>query len=134
VNVTRASLQRLLGSNVVELRFVRRHKKPYWGDVRGLIGTTSPKILTSELGTKVLNFVPPKGIGMAYNYKKRNLAMTWDIFRQEYRVFPVETTVLVNYYPVKTDEQIDQFWKFFAESISKMSQNEKLLYMGYTGK
>ena len=79
------SLQALLGANVLELDFVRRHPKLGWSDVRGLFGTTNYDVLNGPFGRQVLNFIPPKGVGMGYDYKSYNLCVVWDIFRRDYR-------------------------------------------------
>lgn len=130
---SRSALQALLGNNVVEAKFIRRHTKEGWSDVRGAFCTTNYQILNSDLGINTLNFKKPKGVGMGYDYKSYNLVVAWDIFRQEYRVFGVENSVIINYYDVSSDEKRLAFWQFFRDYIMKLSNEEKLIYMGYLG-
>lgn len=129
--MTNAVLQITLGKNVVELNFVRRHRKAGWSDIRGLFGTTNYELLNGDFGTQVLNFSPPKGVGMGYNYKQHNLCVVWDIFRQEYRVFGAEQVNIKQIWDVSTPEGIELFKEYFYENIINMSQDDKLKFMGY---
>jgi len=132
--VNNHQLQALLGSSVVELDFIRRHPKAGWSDVRGLIGTTNPKLLNSEFGFGVLHFKPPKGGGMGYDYKSKGLCVVWDIFRQEFRVFGAEQVKIhEQQWPLGTDEEIEAFQNYIINDISKMSNDDKIKFMGYTG-
>jgi hypothetical protein len=128
-----ASIQAILGNNVVELHFTRRHPKMGWSNVRGLFGTTNYVLLNSEFGFQVLNFQPPKGVGMGYPYKEYNLCVVWDIFRQEYRVFGAEQVDISKQWDVTTDEGREEFQQYFYEYIINMSEQDKLDFMGYTG-
>ena len=131
--MTNATLQLTLSRNVVELNFVRRHPKSGWSDIRGLFGTTNYELLNGEFGNQVLNFAPPKGVGMGYNYKQHNLCVVWDIFRQEYRVFGAEQVNVRQIWDISTPEGIETFKEYFYENIINMSQADKLKFMGYTG-
>ncbi len=130
---SRPQLQALLGANVVEAKFVRRHDKPGWSEVRGAFVTTNAPLLNSDLGLNTLNFKRPKGIGMGYDPRQYNLVVAWDLFRQEYRCFAVESSNILNFYDVPTDEKRMEFWQFFRDYIMKLSNDEKLIYMGYIG-
>lgn len=130
---SRAQLQALLGANVVEAKFIRRHEKYGWSEVRGAFVTTNWELLNSDLGLNTLNFKRPKGIGMGYDPRDYNLVVSWDLFRQEYRCFGVENSNIVNFYDVSSDEKRIEFWQFFRDYIMKLSNDEKLIYMGYVG-
>jgi hypothetical protein len=131
--VNNYNLQALLGSKVLELNFVRRHPKFGWSNVRGLFGTTNPKLLNSEFGQRVLHFIPPKGVGMGYDYKSKGLCVAWDLFRQEYRVFGAEQVVIKQQWDLKTDEQITEFENYMYQYILTMSNEDKIDFMGYIG-
>ena len=131
--MTNHTLQNLLGQNVIELDFVRRHPKAGWGDIRGLFGTTNYDILNGDFGTYVLGFHPPKGVGMGYDYKSKNLCVVWDIFRQEYRVFGAEQVNIRRQYSVTTEEGLQEFMDYFEEHIKHLSNDDKLKFMGYNG-
>lgn len=126
-------LQPIIGANVVELDFVRRHPKLGWSDIRGMFGTTNPALLNSEFGFQVIHFKPPNGIGMGYNYKAYNLCVIFDIFRQEYRVFGAEQVNIHKTWPLGTEEEIEEFKSYFYEYIINMSNAQKLKFMGYIG-
>lgn len=128
-----SQLQAILGSNVVELTFVRRHPKLGWSNVRGLFGTTNFPLLNGEFGSQVLNFMPPKGVGMGYDYKQYGLCVVWDMFRQEYRVFGAEQVSIRKQFPLTTPEDQQAFMDYFYEFIIGMSNQDKLDFMGYIG-
>lgn len=128
------SLQTLMKSNVVEARFMRRHNKPGWSGVRGAFVTTNFELLNGDLGFSALHFKPPKGAGMGYNHRKYNLVVGWDIFRQEYRVFAAECSIVRNFYDVSSPEERAAYWLMFRERVLQLTSREKLIYMGYTGR
>lgn len=128
------AFQVLLQKNVIEARFMRRHHKQEWSDIRGAIITTNWKLLNSYYGFTTLHFNPPKGIGMGYDHRKYNLVVGWDILRQEYRVFGVEHSQIIRLYDVSTDEGQAEFWKIMRDRVMQMTNREKLIYMGYIGK
>lgn len=130
---TNSSLQLFLATNVCEITFLRRHSKPHWYDIRGLLGTTNYPLLNTLLGKRILNFKPPMGIGMGYDYKAKNLCVVWDIFRQEYRVFGAEHAVVKSHMPVTTDAERRDFWKYFQAYVANMTNDQKLKFMGYMG-
>lgn len=127
------SLQAILGKNVVELTFVRRHEKLGWNDIRGLLGTTNYELLNGPFGYSVLKFKPPKGVGMGYDYKSKNLCVVWDFFRQEYRVFGAEQVQIRKVYDLTNEEDTERFYDWFYNYIINMSEQQKLDFMGYEG-
>lgn len=128
------ALQNILANNVVELSFVRRHERIGYSDVRALLGTTNYKLLNSpDFGFAVLNFRPPKGVGMGYNYKAKNLCVVWDFFRNEYRVFGAEQVSIKKLFDLNDPEQEQLFYDWFKDFILNMSEEKKLDYMGYEG-
>lgn len=131
--MTNSQIQALLGAEVIELTFVRRHPKLGWSDIRGLLGTTNYKLLNGDFGSYVLNFQPPKGVGMGYDYKSRGLCVVWDMFRQEYRVFGAEQVNIRQRFKLTTDEDQQYFIEYFEKYIQNMSNEEKLDFMGYIG-
>ncbi len=131
--MTNTQLQDLLGKQVVELDFVRRHEKLGWSDIRALLGTTNYELLNSQFGFQVLHFKPPKGVGMGYDYKKYNLCVVWDMFRQEYRVFGAEQANIHKVWELDTPEKIEEFQQYFYDYIINMTNDQKLKFMGYTG-
>jgi hypothetical protein len=128
-----ASIQAILGNNVVEIQFVRRHPKMGWSNIRGLFGTTNYELLNGDFGRQVLHFQPPKGVGMGYPYKNYNLCVVWDIFRQEYRVFGAEQVSITRQWDVTTEEGVEEFQDYMFNDIVNMRNQAKLDFMGYTG-
>lgn len=128
-----ASVQKILADNVVELTFVRRHEKEGWNDIRGLLGTTNYELLNGPFGFQVLGFRPPKGVGMGYDYRSKNLCVVWDFFRREYRVFGAEQVSIRKVFDLSNQEEKQVFYDWFYEYIINMSDQEKFKYMGYQG-
>jgi len=131
--MTNSSLQKILADNVVELTFVRRHEKEGWNNIRGLLGTTNYELLNGPFGSSVLHFRPPKGVGMGYNYRAKNLCVVWDFFRQEYRVFGAEQVSIRKVFDLTNQEEKQVFYDWFYDYIINMSEPEKDKYMGYEG-
>ena len=127
------ALQKILGDNVVELTFVRRHEKRGWNNIRGLLGTTNYELLNGPFGKSVLHFSPPIGVGMGYNYKAKNLCVVWDFFRQEYRVFGAEQVRIRKLFDLTKEEEKEEFYEWFYEYIINMSDQQKNDFMGYEG-
>lgn len=126
-------LQSLLGKNVLELSFVRRHPKLGWANIRSMLATTNYNLLNGQFGKQVLNFIPPKGVGMGYDYKSKGLSIAWDSMRQEYRLISPEQLEIRQQWDVSTPEGIDAFQKYFYDFIINMSEQDKLDFMGYIG-
>ena len=126
-----SGLQLFLATNVCEISFVRRHEKDNWSSIRGMLATTNYPLLNTLLGKNVLNFQPPKGVGMGYDYKSKNLCVAWDIFRQEYRVFGAERAVVKSSMEVTTEKGRREFWVYFTQLLSQMTNDQKLQFMGY---
>lgn len=127
------ALQKILGDNVVELTFVRRHERRGWNNIRGLLGTTNYELLNGPFGKSVLHFIPPIGVGMGYDYKAKNLCVVWDFFRQEYRVFGAEQVRIRKLFDLTKEEEKEKFYEWFYEYIINMSDQQKNDFMGYEG-
>ena len=131
--MTNSHVQSILGNNVVELTFVRRHEKLQWNDVRALLGTTNYELLNGPFGKGVLHFKPPKGVGMGYDYKSKNLCVVWDFFRQEYRVFGAEQVRIRQMFELSSPEKFQEFYDWLYEYIINMTEDQKNDFMGYEG-
>jgi len=123
----------MLAENVVELTFVRRHEKRGWNNIRGLLGTTNYELLNGPFGFSVLHFQPPKGIGMGYNYKAKNLCVVWDFFRQEYRVFGAEQVRIRKLFNLTDEKEKEKFYEWFYDNLINMTDQQKFDFMGYEG-
>jgi hypothetical protein len=117
------TLDKLLLDNVLDVRFVRRHKIQGKSSTRRMLCTKSYPLLASTNGKIVLNYQPPKG-GHKFNESKQNACIVWDILMQNYRVVSAETAVVINQYPADST-----FWEFFNKNIYVMSQQEKINFM-----
>lgn len=119
------SLVQLLSENVVELMFVHRRD----GTPRRMLCTNSKQLLNSIAGKTALHFKPPKGVGLPYSPKAKNLAVTWDIMWQDFRQIPLESVHVVTAIPLKSEEDVDNFWEYFQLKLRDMSAAEKLQFM-----
>jgi hypothetical protein len=119
----RSELDALLLNNVVDVRFKRRI--PLFGrpGTRRMLCTKSASLLNSVNGRISLNYRPPKNVP-AFNAAEKNLIIVWDIFMQDYRIISADSFTILKVIPAT-----DEFWKYFNESLRKMSANDKLSYM-----
>ena len=118
-----ATIKNLQLSNVLELKFVRRILKPGFPPTRRMLCTGNLALLNSPEGRIALNFRPaynrPK-----YNPDAKNLAITWDIFMQDYR------NINANACDVLTIVPVQDFWEFFNERrLGVMSVTDKINFM-----
>ena len=125
MRVSQGQLLALLESNVLELRFYRRHPKAGWSDTRRMLVTNDKQILNSAPGKLALHFKPPTH-APAYNWRVKNLACAWDLFWQDYRMIPAESCDVVTIMPTKPPEQ---FWGYFNLYLQAMSPGDKIQFM-----
>lgn len=86
-------------------------------------------LLNSIAGKTALGFRPPKGVGLPYDPKTKNLVVTWDLFWQDYRQISLETANVVTAIPLKSEEDLDNFWEFFDRKLQDMAPSEKVQFM-----
>jgi hypothetical protein len=113
----------VLQNNVAEIKFTRRRIKPGAPPSRRMLCTSNAPLLNSPEGISALRYRVPKS-GATYNPDTKNLAVTWDIFMQDYRTINADQCNLISVIP--PDER---FWEYFNEKLSKMSPNQKIGFM-----
>jgi len=123
------SLTKLLSENVVELVFIRRSGNGLRKKTRRMLCTNNALLLNSIPGKIALGFKPPKGVGLPYDPKAKNLVVTYDLMWQSYRQISLENVNVVSAIPLKTNEEIDNFWEFFSRKLVDMSGSEKEAFM-----
>lgn len=121
--VSQQTLETLLLSNVLDLRFTRRIPVVGKAPTRRMICTKSYELLNSTNGKIVLNYTPPKR-GHQLNESKTNVCVVWDILMQNYRVVSADEVEVLKQMPAK-----DEFWKTFNEEIYPMSTAQKIQFM-----
>jgi len=122
----RMALQILLGTNAAELRFKRRIDKPGFKDYRRMLCTGDQRLLKSEPGKRVLNYVPPTS-SLKYDPSSKNLVVTWDIFMQEWRMINCNDVDVIAV--IKTSPDPSEFWKYFYARLVDMSADQKARFM-----
>ena len=125
MRVSQAQLLALLESNVLELRFYRRHPKQGWADTRRMLVTNDRMILDTAPGKLALHFKPPTH-APAYNWRMKNLACGWDLFWQQYRMIPAESCDVVTIIPTRP---VEKFWEYFNLYLQAMGPNDKIQFM-----
>ena len=121
--VNQPTLETLLLSNVLDLRFTRRIPIAGKSPTRRMICTKSYELLNSTNGKIVLNYVPPKK-GHKLNESKSNVCVVWDILMQNYRVVSADEVEVLKQMPAN-----DEFWKTFNNEIYTMSTAQKIQFM-----
>jgi hypothetical protein len=114
-----------LQTNVLELKFVRRTKNSGKPTERRMLATLDSLLLNSDEGKKILNFKAPTQ-SPAYNTLSRGLLTVWDILYQDWRNIPVTSVNIIAKVPTRP---ADEFWKYFNETILKMSASRKAEFM-----
>jgi hypothetical protein len=101
------------------------HPKAGWSDTRRMLVTNDRTILNSAPGRLALHFKPPTH-APAYNWAAKNLACGWDLFWQDYRIFPVSTCDVVTVIPTIPEEK---FWNYFNLYLQAMGPSDKIQFM-----
>lgn len=126
--VSQASLLTLVQNSVVELRFARRRQKYGWSPYRRALVCNNRQLLNSVPGQLALHFRPPMH-PPAYPWMYKNLVCSWDIFWQDWRMIPAESTDVVKVFPVQTEEDSLKWWQYFNEFLQDMTPAEKMSFM-----
>jgi hypothetical protein len=122
----RTALWMLLQSSAAELRFRRRINKPGFIDYRRMLCTNDQRLLLSDPGKKVLNYVPPTS-SLKYDPSAKNLVVAWDIFMQNFRMINCDDVEVIAV--IKTSPDQGPFWKYFYERLVDMSAQHKAQFM-----
>lgn len=117
----RSALNRDLLHNVLIIYFHRRTDPK--GVLRRMICTKSDLILSSLQGHTILNFRSPKFGAPKCDEVKHNVTVVWDILTQDYRLIPCDSVRIIQ----KVHE--GKFWKFFNDTLSGMSKEDKIKFM-----
>jgi len=126
--VSYESMDRLLATNVLEIRFRRRHEKLGWSWSRRMLCTNSKLLLNSLVGKMTLHFSPPTQ-PPPYNYYSKNLIAGWDILMQEYRAIPLDAVDIVGSFELHSTDDVYRFWDYFTTYIVHMSKTAKKQFM-----
>lgn len=121
--MNQGTLNTVLKSNVVDLRFTRRRPRAGVSPTRRMLCTLDDTILNSVNGRTVLNYLPG-GNRLPYNPTDKNLCLVWDIIMQSFRMIPADSTTILNTYPGN-----DTFWEYFNSNILPMDTGQKIEYM-----
>lgn len=121
--MNQGTLNTVLKSNVVDLRFTRRRPRAGASPTRRMLCTLDDTILNSVNGRTVLNYLPG-GNQLPYNPIDKNLCLVWDIIMQSFRMIPADSTIILNTYPGN-----DTFWEYFNSNILPMDTSQKMEYM-----
>lgn len=133
--ISREGLKRILFNNVVEVKTELRHPKPHSNTRRFFCVGAYPNFhnnpfLATASARLTLRYRYPKGFPPYnpvpyYNPDQKNLVITWDIFRQNYRSIQVYRCNLIRVWPIDTHDNILKFWEYFTKSIAPMTSQQK---------
>lgn len=118
-----------LKTNVLEVRFTRRIPKKNWAKTRRMICTKSAALLDSEWGANHFYYDRPK-CQLPYNAQQKNLAIGFDPMRagmrdsycgnEGWRAIPCESVNVLSVIPLRTDEQIELFHKYWFDFMTEL--------------
>jgi len=118
----------LFGNAVVELHFRRRNYKRFASYTRFMLATTSVKFLNSIPAKAAFHFVPPTKGNAAYNADAYQLKTVYDLIWQDWRNINLRDFQIQGYIPVRTDPEMNYFWLFFRDVLSKLGGYDKVRY------
>lgn len=121
--VARQTLESLLLSNVLDLRFKRRIPKAGSAETRRMICTKSANLLQSVNGKIVLNYAAPK-TAKQFNEAASNALVVWDVLMQDYRIVSADSVDVIREIPAD-----DTFWEIFNNEIYPLSTDQKIQFM-----
>ena len=121
--VPQQTLETLLLSNVLDLRFTRRIPVTGKPATRRMLCTKSYELLNSTNGRIVLNYIPPRH-GKQINEAITNTCVVWDILMQDYRVVSADQVDVIRQIPAD-----DKFWETFNNEIYPLSTEQKIQFM-----
>ena len=119
--LTLQGLDSLCLTHLVELKFIRRIKKPSSLPTRRMLCTRDMRLLNSSQGRMVFNFLPPIK-SAPYDAKSKNLLPVFDIIFQDWRNIPVENTMVVMAVPTNPQKT---FWEYFDKVLRNMTRKQK---------
>jgi hypothetical protein len=125
MGLSSSSLRQLLESNVVELKFTRKKIVPGRTPTRRMLASLNQTILDSNLGRTIFNFKAPTS-QPAYNADSHDLVVVFDMFMQQWRAIPANTTEIIRVIP---SDPAEDFWTYFNDVLSKMSGDQKAAFM-----
>lgn len=120
-----SGLYSLCQQNVVEVKFTRRLQNVGKGAVRRMYATLDSELLNSKEGFEILRFKPPTQ-SASYNANAKGLVTVWDILFQDWRNIPSDTANVVTVTPTRP---LEQFWKYFNDTIRNMTEKDKANFM-----
>jgi len=125
VKLSVSGLYSLCQQNVVEVKFTRRLQNVGKGAVRRMYATLDSELLNSKEGFEILRFKPPTQ-SASYNANAKGLVTVWDILFQDWRNIPSDTANVVTVTPTRP---LEQFWKYFNDTIRNMTEKDKANFM-----
>ena len=129
-------IQRFFATHVVELAAVRRGE-PKKGEIRAFLCTNNFGLLNGIAGKTALRFRAPTKRNVLYangrTPESHQLITVWDIFMQDWRNINLRQYQVMDAMPLKTREDIVDFWAYFTYVLKPMTSNEKTAFMDNRG-
>ena len=125
--MSHSGLKEVLQDSVVEVAFVRRIPKLGYTPSRRMLCTNSRMLLDNIESKIALRFRAPMG-SLPYNADAKGLITVWDIMWADWRHISVESHDVISIMPVRTDEEILQFWAYFDQFLSKLDPQARANY------
>lgn len=123
-----ANLKILLQSNILEIKFVRRRPRPGDLSTRRMLCTNCRPFLNTFAARETFHFTPPTQ-PPKYNDLSKGLVVAFDLFMQQYRAINATAAEVLTIIPVLTQQQQEEFWKYFNQKILPMRTVEKTTFM-----
>jgi len=127
MRMSHGGLKTVLSDSVVEVKFIRRLPKQGHPMSRRMLCTNAGKLLNSIEGQVALRYRPPHST-LPYSADAKGLITVWDIMWASYRNIPSMACDVVSVMPVRTDEDLEKFWEYFRQFLSKLDPNARAAF------
>lgn len=131
------TLQGLFATHLVELAAKRRNHKPGYTGIRVFLATNNKTLLSGIAGKTALGFIPPKRPGASpYHHKtpkELDLLITYDLWMQGFRSINLRDYMIRGVLPLKTKQDIEDFWAYYAYILKPLSWQEKIQVLDNRG-
>jgi hypothetical protein len=136
-NIPRRVLEEFFAQNIVELKFTRRIKPPWYkkdretGHLsyqRRMLCTSNWRYIKSPRVRYLYNWKKPKSRRGKAWYRKRKLVIVWDIMMNDWRMVSLDKYKIVGYTSIKSLERQDEWTEFYRAHINKLPENKKKHY------
>lgn len=136
-NLSRADLEALFATHMVELSFRRRIKPPtrikdrkvgHMKMTRRMLCTARWDIISNPKFRNIFKWKKPKSHRGKQWYSSRKLVIVWDLMKNNWRMISTDKYAILGLFPIMGDEEATKFLQFYRKNIFRRSEGYKLKF------